>query len=90
MYQPRFFQELAFFAFVLLAGGPPGLLLFGDIFAGLNDGLLSGNDADRNHNSRPALASSSGRHKKFRHTACKEQPSVRESPFFRLEQIRKP
>jgi hypothetical protein len=90
MYHPWFFQGSAFVAFVPLVGGLPCLLLIDDIFAGLNGGLLAGNDADRNHNSRPALASSSGRHKKFCHTACMKQPSVRESPFFRLEQIRKP
>lgn len=77
MYQPRFFQDLAFFAFFPLVGGPPCLLLFGDIFAGLNGGLLAGSGADRNRNSRPVLASSSGRYKKFCHTACMKQPSVR-------------
>ena len=76
MYQPWFFQGPAFFAFFPLAGGPPCPLLFGDIFAGLNGGLLAGSGADRSHNSRPALASSSDRHKKFCRTACMKQPSV--------------
>ncbi len=74
MYHPWFFQGSAFVAFFLLAGEPPGLLLFGDISAGLNGGLLVGSGADNNHNSRPALASSSGRHKKSCHTACTKQP----------------
>lgn len=77
MHQPRFFQDKAFSAFVPLAGGPPGLSLFVDIFAGLTGGLFDGNFADRNHNSRPVPASSSGRHKKFCHTTCRKQPSVR-------------
>lgn len=90
MYHPWFFQCSAFVAFVPLVGEPPGLLLFGDISAELNGGLLAGNGVDRNHNSRPAHASSSGRHKKFCHTACMKQPSVGESPSFRLEEKRKP
>jgi hypothetical protein len=90
MYQPRFFRGLVFFAFFPLAGEPPGLLLFGDISAGLIDGLLAANGVDRNHDSRPVLASSSGRYKKFCHTTCMKQPSVNGSPFFRLEQKRKP
>ena len=90
MYQPRFFQKLASFAFFPLAGGPLCLLLSVDIFAGPNGALLSGNSADRNHDSRPALASSSGRYKIFCHTACMKQPSVKGFPFFRLEQKRKP
>lgn len=90
MYHPCFFQGSAFVAFFLLAGEPPVLLRFGDISVGLNGGLPAGNDADRNHNSRPAPASSSGRYKKFCHTACRTQPSVGLSPFFHLEQKRKP
>jgi len=85
MYQPRFFQQLAFFVFVPLAGGPPCLLQSCDIFVGLNGGLLAENGADKNHNSRPGLASSFDRHKKFCHTVCIKQPSVRWFPFFRLE-----
>ena len=69
---------------------PPGLLPFGDISAGIIDGLLAGNGVDRNHDSRPVLASSSGRYKKFCHTTCMKQPSLKESPFFRLEQKWKP
>ena len=61
MHQPRFFQKLASFAFSPLAGEPPGLLRIVDIFAVPNGGLLAENGADRNHDSRPALASSSGR-----------------------------
>jgi hypothetical protein len=90
MHQPRFFQKLAFFVFFPLAGGPLCLLLSVDIFAGLSGGLLAGNGGDRNHNSRLVLASSSGRYKNFCHTACMKQPSEKESPFFRLEQKRKP
>jgi hypothetical protein len=77
MHQPRFFQKLVSFAFFLLAGGPPCLLLFGDIFAGLNGVLLAWNFDDKNHNSRPALASSFGKYKKFCHTTCMKQPSVK-------------
>jgi hypothetical protein len=77
MHQPRFFQKLASFVFFPLVGGPPGLLLSCDIFSGLNGGLLAGNGADRNLDSRLALASSSGRYKNFCHTACMKQPSVR-------------
>jgi hypothetical protein len=77
MHHPWFFQDIAFFAFVPLAGGPLCPLLSGDIVAGLSGGLLAGSGADRNHNSRPVLASSSGRYKKFCHTACMKQPSVR-------------
>jgi hypothetical protein len=90
MHQPRFFQKLASFAFFPLVGGPPGLLLFVDIFAGPNGGLLAGISADKHHNSRPVPASSSGRYKNFCHTVCMKQPSVKGSPFFRLEQKRKP
>jgi hypothetical protein len=77
MHQPRFFQKLASFAFFPLVGGPPGLLLFVDIFAVPNGGLLAGNGADRHHNNRPALANNSSRDKKFCHTACMKQPSVK-------------
>jgi len=77
MYHPWFFQDLVFFAFFPLVGGFPCLLLFGDIFAGPNGGLLARNGADKNHSSRPVLASSSGRHKKLCHTACIKQPSAR-------------
>ena len=90
MHQPRFFQKFASCVFFLLADEPPCPLQFGDIFAGLNGGRLAGNGADRNHNSKLVLASSSGRCKKFCHIACMKQPSVRWSPFFRLEQKRKP
>jgi hypothetical protein len=77
MYPPRFFQGLAFFAFFPLAGGPPGPLLFGDIFAVLNGVLLAENSTDKHHNNRPALANSSSRYKKFFHTACMKLPSVK-------------
>jgi len=77
MYQPRFFQDLAFFAFFPLAGGPPGLLLFADIFAGLNGVLLAGIFVDKPHNNRPAHANSSGRYKKPYYTACMKQPLVK-------------
>lgn len=77
MHHPRFFQHLAFFAFFPLVGGPAYLLRSCDIFAGLNGGLLAGNGADRNHNSKPVLASSFGRYKKFCRNACIKQPSVR-------------
>jgi len=85
MHQPRFFQQLASFAFFPLAGDSPGLSLPGDIFAGLNGVLLAGNYGDRNHNSRPVPASIFGRYKNFCHTACMKQPLVKGSPFFRLE-----
>jgi len=77
MYQPRFFRGLVFFAFFPLVGGPPGLLLFGDISAELNGGLLAGNGADMNHDNRPALASNFGRRKKSCRTTCRKQPSVK-------------
>ena len=77
MYQPWFFQGLAFVAFFLLAGGPSGPLLFGDIFAGLNGVLLAGIFVDKLHNNRPAHANSSGRYKKSYYTACMKQPSVK-------------
>jgi len=77
MYQPRFFQGLAFFAFFLLVGGLPGPLLFDDIFAVPNDVLVAGNSADKHHNNRPALANSSGRYKKSCYIACMKQPSVK-------------
>ena len=90
MHQPRFFQKLVSFDFFPLAGGPPGLLRFVDIFAVPNGGLLAENGADRNHDSRLAHASSSGRYKILCHTACMKQTSVKGFPFFRLEQKRKP
>ena len=90
MHQPRFFQNLASFDFFPLAGGPLCLLLSVDIFAEPSGALLVGNGADRNHDSRPALASSSSRYKMFCHTACMKQSSVKECPFFSLEQKRKP
>jgi hypothetical protein len=90
MYQPRFFQKLVFCAFFPLAGGPLCLLLSVDIFAGSSGALLAGNGADRNHDSKPALASSSDRYKMFCHTACMKQTSVKGFAFFGLEQKRKP
>ncbi len=83
MYQPWFFQGLVFVAFFPLAGGPPGPLLFGDIFAVPNGVLLAGKSADKHHNNRPAPANSFGRYKKSWYTACMKQPSVKWFPFFR-------
>jgi len=77
MHQPRFFVDLAFFAFFLLAGGPPGPLVFGDIFSALYGVLLAGKFADKHHNNRPAPANSSDKYKRSWHTTGTKQPSVK-------------
>ena len=74
MHQPRFFENLAFFAFFRLVDGPPALLLSGDIFAGLNGELLSGHIADKDYCNMPVHASSSGKCKKSCHSICMKQP----------------
>ena len=83
MHQPRFFADLAFFAFFPLAGGSLDRLLFGDIFAVPGDVLLAGKSADMHHHNRLAPANSSGRYKKSGHTAGTKQPSVECLSFFR-------
>jgi hypothetical protein len=83
IYQPRFFENHVFFAFFPLAGGPPDLLLFGDIFSVLGGVLLAEKSADKYHNNRPARANNSGRYKKSWHTVCTKQLSVKSFPFFR-------
>jgi len=77
MYQPRFFQDLVFFAFFPLAGGPPAPLLFDDIFSVPGGVLLAGKSGYKHHNNRPAHANNSGRYKKPWHTAGTKQPSVK-------------
>jgi len=70
MHHPWFFLKLASFAFFPLAGGPPAPLLSCDIFVGLNGVLCAWKFDDKNHDSKPALASSSGRYGKSCHTTC--------------------
>jgi hypothetical protein len=77
MHQPRFFQKLASLVFLPLAGELLYPLLSCDIFVGLNDVLYAWNFDDKNHDSKPALASSSGRYRKSYHTTCMKQSSVK-------------